>query len=138
MLIDFMVAAGVVLAAGTIVALCLTYTVVLPATGLAVLDIAMSELLATRMLMGLVLALLFALAVAVVARAAILSIAATDWGPDIARRLFAPLAGGAAGACFAGLIHYARYRAPLTWGIAALYAGFGAPKLIFGNGWFPL
>jgi hypothetical protein len=142
MLTDLMVAAGVVLAAGTIVALCLTYGVVVAATGLAVFDIAMSELLATRFkLTGLVLALLFALAAAVVAHAAILSIAAADWGPDIARQFFAPLAAGAAGACLGALIHYARYRAPLTWGIAiaaALYAGFGALKLTFGNAWLHL
>jgi hypothetical protein len=142
MLIDLLVATAVVLAAATIVAFCLTYSVVLAAAGLAVFDVVMSELLAARFkLTGLVLALLFAFAAAILAHTAIISIAAADWGPDLMRQFFAPLTAGAAMACAAAVIHYARYRAPFTLGIAiaaALYAGFGALKLTFGNAWLHL
>jgi hypothetical protein len=142
MLIDVLVAAGMVLAGGTLGALFLAHGVAVAGAGLAVFDVAMSELLAARFkLTGLVLALLFALALGILAHAAFISIAATDWAPDVARQFFAPLAAGSAVACVGALIHYARYRAPFTWIIAvaaALYAGFGALKLTFGNGWLHL
>jgi hypothetical protein len=144
MLIDIVVAVATVLAAAAIVDLGLAGGVGIAGVALLLFSFVLSELLARRQSLrftGLVLALYAAVACFVLGHLAVLSVAALDGAPDIARQFFAPLTVGAAAACIGALAHRARYHVSFSWMIAAaagLYAVFGALKLSFGNAWLHL
>jgi uncharacterized membrane protein len=116
MLIDIVVAVATVLAAAAIVDLGLARGVGIAGVALRLFSFVLGHL-------------------------AVLSVAALDGAPDIARQFFAPLTVGAAAACIGALAHRARYHVSFSWMIAAaagLYAVFGALKLSFGNAWLHL
>jgi len=142
MLIDIAAAMAILLAAGAILYLGLAYDVAIAGLALLIFAFILSELMGRRQgfgpkvfgLTGFVLALVAALACAVLGHLAVLSIAASDWAPDMSRQFFAPLAVGSACATLGALAHRARYHAPFSWIIAlafGLYAIFGLVRLAF-------
>jgi hypothetical protein len=139
MLIDIAAAMAILLAAGAILYLGLAYDVAIAGLALLIFAFILSELMGRRQgfgLTGFVLALVAALACAVLGHLAVLSIAASDWAPDMSRQFFAPLAVGSACATLGALAHRARYHAPFSWIIAlafGLYAIFGLVRLAFGK-----
>jgi hypothetical protein len=141
MLTDIVAAVVILLASGAIAYLGLSHDVGIAGVALLIFSFILSELLARRLgfkLTGFVLALVAALACVVLGHLALISIAAFDWAPDLARQFFAPLTAGAICALIGALAHRARYHVPFAFviaGAAGLYAVFGMLKLSFGNAW---